>query len=155
MLDKSLMEDKILISSADFAEEHSLLKRLKVEMIINCAPEIKNYFEDDFVYYRIDWATYPIASVNVINKIKEIETKLDGKVVLCHCWRGEARAPAAAFLLLLAKGKSFFDSMIALPRMGSIPLSFFIDIYMLLNNGEIAHEKCSEIQSIGNMKGWW
>lgn len=92
----TLIVDNIYLGSAYNAASFNTLKRLNINVIINATAEIRNYFPNDFEYYRYSLYDNNGDGINKylddsFNKIKHHQDNTSGNI-LVHCFMGASRS---------------------------------------------------------------
>ena len=92
----TLIIDNIYLGSAYNAASISTLKRLNINVIINATTEIRNYFPDDFTYYKYSLYDNNECSINKyledsFNTIKHHQNNTSGNILI-HCFMGASRS---------------------------------------------------------------
>lgn len=92
----TLIIDNIYLGSAYNAASYSTLKKLDINVIVNATTEIRNYFPDEFIYYK-----YSLYDNNECSITKYLDDSFDsikhhqdntGGNILVHCFMGASRS---------------------------------------------------------------
>jgi hypothetical protein len=92
----TLIVDNIYLGSAYNAASSSTLKRFNITVIINATTEIRNYFPDEFTYYRYSLYDNNKNSIDKylddsFSKIKHHQDNTGGNILI-HCFMGASRS---------------------------------------------------------------
>jgi hypothetical protein len=117
----SFVEERLYIGSSLHAGSQEILERLSINVIVNCADDVPNFFEDSDVYGGpfYEYKNFPISDKHdtpiekYFNACSDyIDTALkDGKTVLVHCYAGKSRSAAFVIaFLMLKRGMTYADA---------------------------------------------
>ena len=101
-----IIKDKIYLGNINGASNYSLLKKYKIDAIINSAIEIPNFFPNDFTYFNVPiYDGYNQEITKYFNDtnlfIKNHISK--GKRVFIHCHAGISRSASILTAYLLSQ----------------------------------------------------
>ncbi|KAG7383887.1 hypothetical protein PHYPSEUDO_003244 [Phytophthora pseudosyringae] len=106
--DPTVILNHVLLGNRDNAEDSRLLKSLGVTHICNCAKQVGNGFEGEFIYLKLNLHDSQdeelIPHFQTVSKfIKRVE-RLRGRVLI-HCISGASRSPALLIAYLMIDKK--------------------------------------------------
>ena len=102
---------ELYIGSISHASEKSVLKHCGITHILNCTKKIKNYFEDDFQYLKLNIVDDEETSLqdSMFRSYKFIDSALkssNSARVLVHCHQGKSRSASMVLFWLMQKSNS-------------------------------------------------
>lgn len=116
--------DNIFIGNYAFALNKKLLQEYKITHILNCASDLRNFFEEDgcFKYLYIPLYDSPSTKIEKYldhtNKFIE-EGSSNGNKILIHCAAGMSRSATITMMyLIMKKGMTFSKAKEAVKKKG-------------------------------------
>jgi dual specificity MAP kinase phosphatase len=112
--------DNIWIGDKDAAKSKKFLEENNINIIVNCSKTIRNYYEEQYEYYRVkvNDRLDPNDVIEMKNQIDNVvcyiySNHLMGKNILIHCRKGKQRSAIvlAVFLTMIYSDKSIFEIM--------------------------------------------
>jgi hypothetical protein len=100
----SYVTPHLYLGDAIKAQDFEFLKKKNVKLIVNCARELPNYFQNNFAYIRLDWDdTLNQSITKQLNKIADaIALSIKrGHVVYVHCAAGISRSATVVIYSLM------------------------------------------------------
>uniref|UniRef100_A0A914CCK3 Uncharacterized protein n=1 Tax=Acrobeloides nanus TaxID=290746 RepID=A0A914CCK3_9BILA len=143
----------VFLSSQDVAQDFQLLSQHKITHILNCATGIKNLYEKNFTYLKIEMLDAPWENIrkHVILAIKFIDEAVStGGRVLVHCNAGISRSTTLVLVYFMFKEKKSLNSALAHIRNVRNVARPNMGFMMQLNDLEKALLKAKTLEDLAN-----
>lgn len=96
--------DHLYLGSAFNAADYDWLKANDIDIVINVAPGISNWYPDDFKYYNINVEDLNQASMKPhFEAFYRLVTDNPGKKIFVHCFAGKSRSACLVLFYLIKK----------------------------------------------------
>lgn len=106
----TLIRDNIYLGSAYNAANHTTLKELEIDIIINITKEINNYYPEEFKYYKYEIDDSESSNIeNYLEESYKILKEEKNKKKLVHCYMGASRSASLIIYYLMREYKMKFD----------------------------------------------